>query len=422
MPADCEDDLAVLRAACRAWGLSLPNLVVSVEGGQACPENWWYWLMNESVWKSGLEGNDDQAVFNDSVKQIYVGVAKACAESKAWVYSWNDCLGCEAGFEGKTEIFGQARRSAGLNDNEVVHLAAFHEGCVHEDLDLTLTGTGSLPLWGFEKFADLAVPVPKEGEEPGKEPEMVVTVPDMKNHYCESRTLSGGTDKYLHFEPEGLIPGLVPKAYTVPQGQVTHLILHEKGCRLPRSSILDALQKLIPCPVLVANGSPHMLPVWVQESHKNPVIILRHTGGAADVLAEAVLRSRTADSKLPASQHTFTPPGEKDEQGKAKRFPVSYTLSKGARESQFVVLDAHKDTTERVVDKLIQCMSMVDDDETRSLGFHRLELVRLQEAWGLFLRIAAASRTQILPLARFLLTGYHFRPQQVTSATPRTRA
>ena len=87
VPANCEDDLAVLRAACRAWGLSLPNLVVSVQGGQTCPENWWYWLSEEnSVWTSG------KADFNDSVKQLYVGVAKACAESKAWVYSWNDCI------------------------------------------------------------------------------------------------------------------------------------------------------------------------------------------------------------------------------------------------------------------------------------------------------------------------------------------
>jgi len=139
--------------------------------------------------------------------------------------------------------------------------------------------------------------------------------------------------------------------------------------------------------VLVANGRKHLLPIWVQESHENPVIILSNTGGAADVLAEAVRCSRKPGSRQ-SKQVTlnFNVPTEEK-----PSFPMSHTLSKGARESQFVVLDAHQDTTERVVDRLIQCMSVVDDEETRSLGFHRLELERLQAAWGLFLCIVAAT-------------------------------
>ena len=401
VPADCEDEFAVLRAACRAWGLSLPNLVVSVQGGQTSPENWWYWLpANDPVRTSGIKGNDDKAVFNDSIKQLYVGVAKACAESKAWVYSWEDCIGgVDVGFEGKTELFGQARRSAGLKDNDVVHLAAFHQGGsgYSESGSEGWNGCGDLPLWGFETYKELAGDLPKEGEtKPVEDPKGVVMVPKMKDHYCQIReTTEDPKREYMHFEPEGL-PGSGAEASkvhakTVPQGQVTHLILHEKGCRLPRNSILVALQKLIPCPVLVANGREHSLPFWVQNSHENPVIILRNTGGAADVLAEAVLRSRNQAGSKQSKQvtRTFKPPSEGKES-----FDMSHTLSKGARESQFVVLDAQKDTTERVVDRLIQCMSVVDDDETRSLGFHRLELLRLQAAWGLFLCIVAATRTQ----------------------------
>ena len=390
VPADCEDEFAVLRAALRAWGLSLPNLVVSVQGGQTCPENWWYWLPKEnSVWTSGIKGNDDQAVFNDAVKQLYVGVAKACAESKAWVYSWNDCIGgVDVGFEGKTELFGRARRSAGLKDNDVVHLAAFHQG--GSGYGDSGSGSGDLPLWNFEMYEKAAVDVQEEGEQ--NPVTNVVQVPKMKDHYCQIReTTEDPKCKYMHFEPEGL-PGSGAEAFkvhakTVPQGQVTHLILHEKGCRLPRDSILEALQKLIPCPALVANGREHLLPIWVQMSHENPVIILSNTGGAADVLAEAVRRSRNeAGSKQPKQVTLkFKVPTE------GKEFKMSHALSKGARESQFVVLDAHQDSTERVVDRLIQCMSVVDDDETRSLGFHRLELERLQAAWGLFLCIVAAT-------------------------------
>ena len=394
VPADCEDDLAVLRAACRAWGLSLPNLVVSVQGGQTCPENWWYWLSdNNNVWTSDIEGNDDKAVFNDSVKQLYVGVAKACAESKAWVYSWNDCIGgVDLGFEGKTELFGEARRSAGLKDDAVVHLAAFHQGGSGSSESGGRSGRGDLPLWGFDRYNALAGDLPKDETKPVEEPKGVVKVPKMKDHYCQFRDhLDDPKRKYMHFEPNGL-PGSGAKASglhakKVPQGQVTHLILHEEGCRLPRNSILKALQKLIPCPVLVANGRKHLLPIWVQESHENPVIILSNTGGAADVLAEAVRCSRQAGSRQ-SKQATlnFNVPTEEE-----SSFPMSHTLSKGARESQFVVLDAHQDTTERVVDRLIQCMSVVDDEETRSLGFHRLELERLQAAWGLFLCIVAAT-------------------------------
>ena len=399
MPAECEDDLAVLRAARRAWGLSLPNLVVSVQGGQTCPENWWYWLhVKNKVWTSGIAGNDDKAVFNDCVKQLYVGVAKACAESKAWVYSWNDCIGgVDVGFEGKTELFGQARRSAGLKDDDVVHLAAFHQGGSRrsESGSESWSGSGDLPLWGFETYKEMAGDLPKDETKPAEKPKGVVMVPKMKDHYCQIRETTEKR-KYMHFEPEGLNEGSgvglkegsrVPHSKTVPQGQVTHLILHEEGCRLPRNSILEALQKLIPCPVLVANGRKHLLPIWVQESHENPVIILSNTGGAADVLAEAVRCSRKPGSRQ-SKQVTlnFNVPTEEK-----PSFPMSHTLSKGARESQFVVLDAHQDTTERVVDRLIQCMSVVDDEETRSLGFHRLELERLQAAWGLFLCIVAAT-------------------------------
>ena len=119
-----------------------------------------------------------------------------------------------------------------------------------------------------------------------------------------------------------------------------------------------------------------------------PVLIISNTGGAADVLAEAVRCSRNQAGSQRSKQVTlkFKVPTEGND-----TFKMSHALSKGARESQFVVLDANHDTTERVVDRLIQCMSVVDDEETRSLGFHRLELERLQAAWGLFLCIVAAT-------------------------------
>ena len=63
----------------------------------------------------------------------------------------------------------------------------------------------------------------------------------------------------------------------------------------------------------------------------------------------------------------------------------SFTLPVGYTDSHVIIVDARNDSTEYVVDKLIQCMSRIDDDESRSLGFAQLDSARLRRAWEMVL-------------------------------------
>merc|ERR1712023_18063 len=93
-------------------------------------------------------------------------------------------------------------------------------------------------------------------------------------------------------------------------------------------------------------------------------------------MAKAVMQRR--EGSMQPVEHTFE--GIPDQEP----LHVSYTLPKG-HQGNFIILDVQRDTTERVVDKLIQCMSMGDDSETRSLNFPQFERTRLFHAWELFL-------------------------------------
>ncbi|MBJ06038.1 MAG: hypothetical protein CMO40_02820, partial [Verrucomicrobiaceae bacterium] len=77
--------------------------------------------MRKEVWQNDSSVTDRQAAeasFHDNVKQIFIGVCNACAESNAWIWSWCDFMGGAWGFEGKTKAVGDARREASRG-NEV---------------------------------------------------------------------------------------------------------------------------------------------------------------------------------------------------------------------------------------------------------------------------------------------------------------
>merc|ERR1711971_396391 len=110
-----------------------------------------------------------------------------------------------------------------------------------------------------------------------------------------------------------------------------------------------------------------------------PVVVLRHTGGAADITADAVLQRRgtftlgrqikeekaieyrTVLGRNKWSTFCVSPDSEIDGSSDI----VECRLPRSKAIDNIIVLDAQQDTAERVVEKLIQCVSTAEDEETR---------------------------------------------------------
>lgn len=362
VPEECEDAMEILKVALQAWNLKLPQLLVQVDGGHDIPDNWFDWLLHQEAWKTPGESEESARTnFMHAVERIFKAIVSACAECDAWVHSFVDMHGGGMGFEGKADMFGRARRSEEMGKN-VLHWAQ------HSIKDFD-------GLFGEEEIRRCAVEV-------GQEPLEYASYPRLKSYYC---TKPEGSKRHVFNGEPG---GGVPKGLTVLQGNATHLIIYPKKARLPwHSFINEALAKVVPTAMLLAHGEPsngYATHFCMNVINRMPVITLRHTGGVADVLAEAVInrRSTRPGEVEPRVQFKFEPGGTVEQK---ERWTIDYALPKGIRDSQFIVLDAQRDSIERVVDKLIQCVSLVDDDESRQLGFKQHESDRLQSAWDMFL-------------------------------------
>lgn len=370
VPPGLEDPAELLRAMCRIWSLSMPSLLVNVDGGYNLPARWYDDLLDPESWKEYTGGGDRESrhAYGDALNRTFIAVVSACAEGQAWIWSGGDNMGGSA-YEGKTAWLGYARRHA-PEGNKVVHLAAYHE----DEFG---------PLWGMEKFQDLAVLE-------GKEVERHVWYPDIQRKY---RTRDEhGMEQYT---PAGCEEGL-PNGAQVLIGACTHLIIHPKGCPLPRHMVLRTLQKIVPAAGLGVHGRQGMAWHWAMQAQHAPFIVLRHTGGAADILAEAHLR-RNAPTRAERivsykranrKDRTAWDDGEGGEEG-------SFCLPSTVQEGRIVVVDPMRDSTDRIVEKVLQCISLVEDVEAQQIGAKDMEQHRLTEAWELQLELKMNADTQL---------------------------
>jgi hypothetical protein len=260
---------------------------------------------------------------------------------------------------GSFEAIGQARRNSAGN--------------------VPLVAAGNLATYcGCKELEQNAVPLHET-------PKGVTIIPDYKSTLIDSATgaYKDGATPMVDVSPDNLAKDhhrddQIVSGTTVMNPEITHFILGRSLRKAINGTLRAALMKEIPTAFLLANCDPSYLEDAIQFARKANVVCLRGSGGAADVLSEAIMRRQQAyrlgnDDGDPV-EYTW----------REEKEPRRFQLPKGFRQENCVILEAYKDSIERVVDKVISVVSSVDDNESREMGSKMLERSRLIESWKTF--------------------------------------
>ena len=93
-----------------------------------------------------------------------------------------------------------------------------------------------------------------------------------------------------------------------------------------------------------------------------PIVVLHHSGGAAEKLGLA-LQARYTNMPSPVP---------------------SYSIPEYVNIESFLLLSTSSDSVEKVIDKLTLVLSTVQDDEMREVGYQAAERKRIMQAWELY--------------------------------------
>jgi len=122
--------------------------------------------------------------------------------------------------------------------------------------------------------------------------------------------------------------------------------------------------------ILFGNGRPALIEPGIDGMILNnaargtPIVVLHHTGGAAEKFGNAIISRR---------------------EGKEKQdLPGRYRLPDSVSGDSCLVLDSSSDSVEKVIDKLTLVLSSVQDDEMREVGNNKSEKERLLHAWTMY--------------------------------------
>lgn len=160
---------------------------------------------------------------------------------------------------------------------------------------------------------------------------------------------------------------------------LTHVIFVQNEQLLQRMG--TAMKALTTRAIIFANGRDELINPGIEGAVLNaasagtPVVVLHHTGGAAEKLGMALLEKRK-------NQMIPTRPGV-------------YQIPDNVNVDNFLLLSTSSDSVEKVIDKLTLVLSSVQDDEMREVGYLQAERQRLLQAWQmhtLFKHHGAAQR------------------------------
>jgi len=372
VPEGIKDACDVLAVMCSLWGLSIPELFLVFDGGQDTDSGMLANTLDQDVWYGGTTDGSRAAEvnFHESLVKASKGIATACHEANAWVYGFDGSYGSADGddmwgtcFNTAWSYFGQGRRSSSAS-RSVEFICA----------------KGLRGLFGERKFRRHAVSL-------SQAPEAVVHYPTVSHRLQKD----GKTVPDCVEAASGRMNR--PERSQMIWPEFTHVVLFDgDSCRYPFPDIYKTM-KLLTSTVHVVIGGVHptLTNSVVEEvqSENIPVVLLKNTGGTADVISKAIEnRQKKISDKISvaytqsADHYLQEHPEWKQLQWSAMHpTAVQWSLPQSVKETNFVVVDVKRDSVMNVVDKILRVHAYTDDLETRQLGAAALEHDRLQEAW-----------------------------------------
>lgn len=341
VPPGVKDPLQVLAVSMMLWELDLPRMYVEIEGGHTPQENWYESVVHMEKW-------DDKNQLNAAVDNILHAVAEACTECQAWVFGLvDDCT-----FYGP-QVFGAQRRSS----RQASRLPLWVDFLAFEP-----------EIWMYDAFVQASQAISTSTAQPRSKR---VRYPHRKDMIAKTIKGEYKPQENNHF------PDMM--------GECTHMLLGSgvQTDRIRGTFSVRGLGSLVPRVELVMEGRPMNVHKIVEDAKHFPVILLRHTGGAADILSEAVLlRRQTLSMGMSIEdekriEYTIPPHYKQDYQ----EDKFLFKLPERVNVENFIILDAKGNHPETVVEKIIQCVSKAGDEEMNQLGYKTTEANLLLKAW-----------------------------------------
>lgn len=364
---DANDVLAVM---CSLWNLQIPELFLVLDGGQDTVMGMLSNCLEPDVWCNNVADGGRAAVasFSEGLVKTSKGIAIAAAEAKAWVYGFDGTYGSADGdkmwgtcFNTAWSYFGQGRRTSS-SCQQVVYLCS----------------RGLKGLFGERKFR-------KHASALGQNIENAVQYPSVSHRFQKE----GKTVADCVAAEEGKMNR--PDRSSMVWPEFTHIVLYDGDAgRYPFPDLYQAMKVLTSTVHVVVGGvHPTLTNSVVDESDAVPICVLRHTGGAADVIAKALdHKSKKQDTHVDVlyRQSADYLLDEREEWKSLKWSTMNpvcrrWFLPPNIKEQNFAVIDVKRDKTLNIVEKILRVHSRTDDWETRRFGAAGLETDSLQRAW-----------------------------------------
>jgi len=368
------------------WKLAPPNLILFSLGGR---DHYMHWLQTSKsgpeVW--GEEDHIKQSRFKSRMSEIAGGVCQAVTECGGW-------------FDFGTG--GRGGMSEVLKDGLKAHWAAKGH-LAGSKSDTVVYAVRMLGATKFhEEFDRLAVDLQKGKDARPDKLKQRLLYPSI-DHFLfpekdgsrqeqdQDQDLEGfgesnpSREKQLQAELVELAgdDGVLAEVNFKLNNQflsncLTHIIFVQNEQLLQKLGA--ALKDLTTQAMIFANGRDELIYPGIEGQVLNaatagtPVVVLHHTGGAAEKLGGALQQKRSSHSAEPSS----------------------YTIPDNVNVDNFLLLSTSSDSVEKVIDKLTLVLSSVQDDEMREVGYLQAEKNRLLHAWELhaLFRYHATSQRQ----------------------------
>jgi len=367
------------------WKLKPPNLVLYSLGGR---DHYMHWI-NSSQSGPEVWGTDDhlrRSRFRSRMTEIAGGVCQAVTECGGW-FDFG-----AGGRGGMSEVLKDGLKAhwatkghlAGVKTDTVVFAvrmlktAMFHEDFEANAVDLAIGAEAapdrlkkrvvypSVDHFLFPEHGGKQVDQPRAGHE-DENPDH-----DLEGFEEVQEQAALRTEKRLQHELvelAGDTKALDEVNFKLNNqflsNCLTHIIFVQNEQLLQKLG--KALRDLTTRAVIFANGRPDLIYPGIEGHVLNaaaagtPVVILHHTGGAAEKLGYALQQKRSS-----------IPPQE----GK-------YQIPENVNVDNFLLLSTSSDSVEKVIDKLTLVLSSTQDDEMREVGYLQAEKSRLLQAWHL---------------------------------------
>eukprot|EP00927_Polykrikos_kofoidii_P050174 TRINITY_DN44099_c0_g1_i1.p1 TRINITY_DN44099_c0_g1~~TRINITY_DN44099_c0_g1_i1.p1 ORF type:complete len:852 (+),score=139.59 TRINITY_DN44099_c0_g1_i1:98-2557(+) len=356
VPEGMDDSLRLLEVVCSLWNLTLPKLLLELEGGTDTRQSWFHHLMQPDLWDKNPAVAEQ--LFNHKTDQVIKAIVAACGECDAWIDGGLCSIsygGAGEWYQSRFEAMGQGIIDYSKSSYDATEVKMFCE---------RFAGPG---LFGSESLLSKAVPI-------NEQPSERVLYPDMRSRYMsQGKVLTWKGERDSRPFPENVV-----------QPFCTHMLIWQDRRDWLRASLLDNLKKLVPRVTLILEGH-HPICSWaaIERASKHQVIVLRNTGGAADVLAEAVSRRQRAlrdGSVVEPVEYAYAGTWLED----PNELQDSFVVPSHIDVSKFTVVNVFTDSTDQIVDQVIQSMAMENDVENLALGNQSAEKQRLLQAFGFY--------------------------------------